>query len=141
MEFRKHNLRNKTNKYFIVIAIGFLATALAGVFIFQVYISSNFSLKTMVYITIENDTDETTECHISFESDTIIKYSIAPGKYQKFLTLPSQEFITFTVQLDSGISALDSLSLRDSVAYLFIKIAPETNSIIDLPKMQIHATK
>ena len=82
MKFEKHKRRNQTNRNLIIIAVGFLATVMAGALVFQVYVGKMENLKyKKVYLEIESQIPtDTLTYSFKIANDTIFSNKLIQGK-------------------------------------------------------------
>ncbi|MFW5851389.1 MAG: hypothetical protein ACOCWB_04115, partial [Bacteroidota bacterium] len=101
MEFRKHSKRNQTNRNLIVIAVGFLATVMAGALVFQLYMKSAYEAqKVTVLVTVDNQMpDLHTTYSLNFYQDSVYHDILQPGLFQKTIELNADERIPVSVRI------------------------------------------
>ncbi|MDA3882745.1 MAG: hypothetical protein PF481_05645 [Bacteroidales bacterium] len=130
MEFRKHSKRNQTNRNLIVIAVGFLATVMAGALVFQVYMKSAYdSQKVTVLVTVDNQIPDFTVAYsLDFYQDSVYHDILQPGVFQKTIDLDAHERIPVSVRISDSVLMHDTIFVSDTSAYVFIQIEPSQSN-------------
>ena len=123
MKFNKHKHRNQTNRNMIVIAVSFLATAMAGALIFQTYVSKIENIKyKKVRVEIESSIpSDSLKYTFEISNDTAFSKPLLQGK--EVLSIPvagnAKKFVSFTL---SNKTYSDSLLIQDNIGYVFIVV-------------------
>jgi hypothetical protein len=126
MEFRKHSKRNQTNRNLIVIAVGFLATVMAGALVFQVYMKSAYDAqKVTILVTVDNQMpDLNTTYSLNFYQDSVYHDVLQSGLVQKTIELDAEKRIPISLCIADSVHMHDTIFVSDTSVYVFIQIEP-----------------
>lgn len=137
MYFSKHRHRNQTNRNIIIIAIGFLATVLAGTFVFQMYMGvTRNSSKVLISITIDSSVPNIYVNSTFTILDTCISHTVLNTTKNFTLQVPYKTHIPIQVFVCDSVLLHDTVFVRDSVSYVFLQI-DQINGGIIFPKLSV----
>jgi len=135
MYFKKHHHRNQTNRNIIIIAIGFLATVLAGTFVFQMYMGTiRTSSNATISVTIDNTAVKSQANYTISILDTSISRKLPPYSEQFTVYGNKNTRIPIHVTLSDIIVLRDTMYVRDSLAYIFLVVDTSVTGAI-LPRL------
>lgn len=136
MEFRKHTLRNQTNRNLIIIAIGFLATVLAGAFVFQVYMGTSLKLtESKLVITVDNQTNMELSNYTLHINNEVFTNFLPENEHSQSFTVRSGINVSIQFTLFDTIQTHNTLTIKDSVAYIFYEITQDESRAISISGM------
>jgi len=141
MEFNKHKHRNQTNRNLIIIAVGFLATIMAGAFVFQSYVSTTNTLnKRKVVVIVDNQTTtDYSNYTFTLGKDTSFTKKLVQGKDTSTIKVKTKSKQLVSFSLDNFPLITDSVWVHDSIGYVFVSIK-EDSIPKKSPSITIHST-